>query len=143
MVLSHMIDELESMEPELRTIDRLLAKGELTTGLGMIEGGDFRQTLWSHSWDGMFSVGCIERVRHNGEAFPMHTHNMRQWIMCCTGALLLHFEGLPARRLKEGDYLVIEPNTPHEIEPLSECCVAVFTTIPADEGYCNGPNEGD
>lgn len=137
MVLSHLIDQLEALEPRLRTVDRLLAHGKLINNDGILDGGDFQETIWSHSWDGLFTVGCMERVRHRGESFPVHAHRQKQWMMCSLGSLAVSMDGGEPRVIKEGEYLVIEPDTPHEVIPVSEACVVVFTTIPADEGLCH------
>lgn len=132
--LGEIIGKLEQLEPQLRTIDQLYESGSIMLGTRSSEVGDFRLYTWAHDLDGVFSAGCLQRVRLEGKPFPVHIHRERTWIMCSRGVFLVE-DTEKQYELEKGGSVVIEPNIPHSLLPISEDCVAVFVTIPADAGY--------
>ncbi len=135
--VDEIINKLEKLEPELRSIDRLYSTGCIHRGATFSDAGDWQVYTWKTSFEGDFTAGAMQRVRQNGEPFPAHVHKERAWIMCSRGEVRVRVAETD-RDLKVGDFVVIDPDILHEIYALSKSCCVVFVTIPADMGYEHG-----
>jgi len=133
------LDEIEdsfASSPHALTLEVLFQTG-IIIGCDSVQAGDFNLVTWSHSSDGSFSVGALERVRQNGEVFPKHEHAQRLWLLCSKGVALIIMDEGREILLKVGEYTVIEPNTQHLIQAKTKECVLLMVTIPADPGLRN------
>jgi mannose-6-phosphate isomerase-like protein (cupin superfamily) len=137
MSLTSIIDQLEKLEPQLRTIDQLYESGSILSKRRYSEVGDFRLFTWSNDFENHFTAGCLQRVRQDGNPFPPHVHDERVWILCSQGILEVHVDEF-RKLLSRGEFVVIEPEISHSIHPISADCQAVFVTIPADAGFRHG-----
>ncbi|MBI9086801.1 MAG: AraC family ligand binding domain-containing protein [Desulfobacterales bacterium] len=137
-VISMCLEKLDQIEQgfsqHTQTISAMIQCGILT-GHEVVTAGDFDLMTWSHSADGSFSVGALEKVRNLGNPFPEHKHSQRLWLLCSRGIAVLEFNGKNVD-LKMGEYAVIEPMTPHSIHAKTPECTIVMVTIPADPGMC-------
>ncbi len=134
------LDEIEegfTNSPHALTLEMLFQTGVLTD-CDTVQAGDFNLVTWSHSSDGSFSVGALERVRYENQAFPRHEHDQRLWLLCSKGAAQLTMETDQKIDLKIGEYTVVEPNIKHLIEAKTEECVLLIVTLPADPGMNRG-----
>lgn len=134
MSIRPLIEKLEAMEPALRSVDQLLKLGVISRATNSTEVGDWDICTWSHSHDGAFTVGCLKRVRQNDEPFPFHIHGQRLWVLVSRGKVRIEFLKTEAF-LGEGEYLVIDPGTPHQIAAASRDALLVFVTIPAETDF--------
>lgn len=133
------LDEIEdsfASSSHALTLETLFQAGTIV-GCDSVQAGDFNLVTWSHSSDGSFSVGALERVRQDGEAFPKHEHAQRLWLLCSKGSALIIMDEGQEIFVEMGEYTVIEPNTQHLIQAKTEECVLLIVTIPADPGLRN------
>lgn len=137
--IANCLDKLERIEndlsknPQTKTLEALFQTGTLTA-CEPVKAGDFNLLKWSHSFDSSFSVGALERVRHDGNGFPKHEHEQHLWLLCSKGVARLHAENGHCIDLEKGDYTVVEPMTPHTILAQTKECVVLMVTIPKDPG---------
>lgn len=126
------LDQIEKGFSKAQTLDLLFQNG-IITGREVVTAGDFNLITWSHSSDGSFSVGALEKVRNEGKPFPEHVHEQRLWLLCSKGVATLD---LIDKRidLNQGEYTVVEPLTRHVIHSNTSECVILMVTIPADPG---------
>lgn len=131
------LERLEKIEEGFREHQTLMTLFEsgLITGRKIVSAGDFNLITWSHSSDGAFSVGVLEKVRNKGVSFPEHEHEQRLWLLCSRGSAVISLISQENDiYLHQGDYVVIEPLTKHIIQAESNECVLLMVTIPADPG---------
>jgi quercetin dioxygenase-like cupin family protein len=133
MTIRPLIEKLDRLDESFRSMEALFGCGLLTRG-EVVQAGDWSMRIWSHSMDGAFSIGALERVRANGEPFPFHRHDQRSWVLCSKGQMEINFLDSRSHALNEGEYLVVAPGVSHSFLPLTRICVAVLVTIPSDPG---------
>lgn len=128
------LDEIEEKFQGRHTLLALFEAG-LITGRKIIAAGDFNLVTWSHSSDGAFSVGVLEKTRNNKIPFPEHEHEQRLWLLCSKGTAVIVLPHEDRKvHLNQGDYVVVEPFVKHIIQAESTECILLMVTIPADPG---------
>ena len=131
--LVKVIERLDELEPKLRSLDTLFALGEvITRSEGGFQAGDFDVSIWGHGLDG-FSVGAIVRARSDGKPFPELIQEQKRWILCCKGKIEIVHGGTDTV-LERGQSIMVPSLVAHEIFPVTQECIAVLATIPADPG---------
>jgi len=136
--ISNCLDKLDKIEKSFpshpKTLEVLFQSGILTGSHAVMSAGDFNLITWSHSSDGSFSVGALERARHEDKPFPEHEHKQRLWLLCSKGSAIVTTGNKENMAMEQGDYAVVEPMTPHIIQAITEECTILMVTIPADPG---------
>lgn len=70
----------------------------------------------------------------SGTVLPVHAHNEKKYIIVYEGSMEVCYGEEQCKKLKVGDYLVLEANTPHSA-CFPEDCWYIAITIPASAAW--------
>ena len=81
-------------------------------------------------------VAVVNSFIPDGETFPMHEHDVYEWLIPYMGVMKVDTGGgvLMVGPDKETKYIIFQPGDPHSVSAIGDVGL-IGITIPADEGY--------
>jgi len=81
-------------------------------------------------------VAVVNSLIPDGETFPMHDHEVYEWLIPYMGVMKVDTGGgvLMVGPDKEMKYVIFQPGDPHSVSAIGDVGL-IGITIPADEGY--------